>query len=184
MKIVTRHQTVISTHSDSQDLSGLYPGCLILPVPDGTPVVIGQSWAIDLDAAKASACAAIDAAAEVLRQKVLTPGAGQMAAYQAKEAQATALLQDPTPSEAEYPDIFNEIGVTADSAAEVAAAVLAAAEKWRDFGRRIERARLVAKRAVQAAVDAPGIVAARDGVAWTSLARGAAARLEKARRMA
>jgi hypothetical protein len=141
-----------------------------ITVPDGTPVTIGQPWEIDLDAAKASACAALDTAAETLRQKVLTPGAGQMAAYQAKEAQATALLQDPTPTEGEYPDIFNEIGVTADSAAEVAAAVLAAAEKWRDSGRRIERARLVAKRAVEAAGDAPGIVAARDGVAWPALA--------------
>lgn len=169
MKIVlTAAGLVFAWHPDAQDLSGVsdYAGCLILAVPDGTSVAIGQPWEIDLDVAKASACAAIDAAAESLRQAVLTPGAGQMAAYQAKEAQATALLQDPTPTEAEYPDIFNEIGVTADSAAEVAAAVLAAAEKWRDYGRLVERARLVGKKAVQAAADAPGIVAARDGVAW------------------
>ena len=166
MQCVIFGNEVVAYHPDSQDLSGLYPGCLVLTVPDGTPAEIGQAWAIDLDAAKACACAAIDAQAEVLRQTVLTPGAGQMAAYQAKEAQATALLKDPTPTEAEYPDIFNEIGVTADSAAEVAAAVLAAAEKWRDYGRLVERARLAGKKAVQAAVDAPGIVAARDGVAW------------------
>ena len=169
MQIVLRDARVIAFYPDGQALAPR-EGVLVVAVPDGTFVEIGQPWEIDLDAAKASACAALDAAAETLRQTVLTPGAGQMAAYQTKEAQATALLQDPTPSEAEYPDIFNEIGVTADSAAEVAAAVLAAAEKWRDFGRRIERARLVAKRAVQAAVDAPGIIAARDGVAWPALA--------------
>ena len=89
-----------------------------------------------------------------------------MAAYQAKEAQATALLQDPTPTEGEYPDIFNEIGVTADSAAEVAAAVLAAAEKWRAFGRLVERARLAGKKAVAAAPDTAAIITARDGVSW------------------
>ncbi|WP_300163380.1 hypothetical protein [Solidesulfovibrio sp.] len=144
----------------------MYPGCLILTVPDGTPVEIGQEWEVDLGAARASACAAIDAMAETLRQTVLTPGAGQIAAYQAKEAQATALLQDSTPTQGEYPDIFNEIGVTADSAAEVAAAVLAAAEKWREFGRKVERARLAGKRAVAGAADAAGIVAARDGLAW------------------
>ena len=166
MQFVVKNGFALALHTDKQSIDSLYPGCLILAAPDGTPVTIGQAWDIDLDAAKASACAAIDVTAESLRQTVLTPGAGQMAAYQAKEAQATALLQDPMPTEAEYPDIFNEIGVTADSAAEVAAAVLAAAEKWRDYGRRIERIRLAAKRDVQAATDAAGIVAARDGVAW------------------
>ncbi|WP_029459675.1 hypothetical protein [Solidesulfovibrio alcoholivorans] len=166
MQLIIFDNDIVAYHGDTQNISGLYPGCLVLSVPDGTPIEIGQPWAIDLDAARTSACAAIDAQAEGLRQTVLTPGAGQMAAYQAKEAQATALLQDPTPTEAEYPDIFNEIGVTADSAAEVAAAVLAAAEKWRDYGRLVERARLAGKKAVQEAADAAGIIAARDGVAW------------------
>ena len=166
MKIVVSNGIVLTTYMDSQDVAPPHSGCIILTVPNGTPVEIGQAWEIDLDAAKACACAAIDAQAEVLRQTVLTPGAGQMAAYQAKEVQATALLKDPTPTEAEYPDIFNEIGVTADSAAEVAATVLAAAEKWRDYGRLVERARLAGKKAVQAAADVADIVAARDDVAW------------------
>lgn len=127
------------------------------PEPDKT---------VGLAAAKVTACAAIDVQAEALRLTVLTPGAGQMAAYQAKEAQATAFLQDGTPTEAEYPDIFNEIGITADSGAEVAAAILAAAEKWRTFGRKVERARLAGKKAVNAASDMTGIMAAHNGVPW------------------
>ena len=166
MQIVIDNGAIGRTHPNGQDISGLYPGCLILTVPDATPVEIGQAWGIDLAAAKASACDAIDARAEKLRQTVLTPGAGQMAAYQTKEAQAAALLQDPTPTEGEYPDIFNEIGITADSAAAVAAAVLTAAERWREFGRKVERARLAGKKAVGEAVDAAGVLAARDGVAW------------------
>lgn len=166
MQIVIHDNRVVATHADGQGLAGLYPGCLILTVPDGTSVAIGLSWDVDLDAAKAAACAAIDATAETLRQTVLTPGAGQMAAYQAKEAQAAALLNDPTPTEGEYPDIFNEIGITADSAAAVAAAVLTAAEKWRTFGRAVEKARLAGKKTVATATDTAAIIAARDGVAW------------------
>ena len=116
--------------------------------------------------AKAAACATIDALAETLRSTVLTPGSGQMAAYQEKERQARALLQDDTPTEGEYPDIFNEIGITAASAGEVAMAVTTAAETWRAFGRLVERARLAGKKAVSEASDAAGVLAARDGIVW------------------
>ena len=116
--------------------------------------------------AQTAVCAQLDAHAETLRNTVLTPGAGQMSAYQAKEAQASSLLNDPTPTEAEYPDIYNEIGITADSAAGVAMAVMAAAEKWRTYGRAVERARLTGKKAVGEAVDVAGVLAARDAVVW------------------
>jgi len=126
MKIVIKRGIAIGSYSDPTNLSGVtdYDGCLILTVPDATPVEIGQAWEVDLDAAKAAACDAIDAEAERRRNLVLTPGAGQMAAYQEKERQARRLLADDTPTEAEYPDIYNEIGITADSAGEVAMAVL------------------------------------------------------------
>ena len=168
MQIVIRSGVIAGWHPDGQDLSGVaaYRDCLILTVSDGTPVAIGQPWVVDLEAAKASVWAAMDAQAERLRQNVLTPGAGQMAAYQEKERQARLLLADDTPTEAEYPDIYNEIGVTADSAGEVAMAVLAAAEKWRTYGRQVERARLAAKNAVAEAGDVAAVVAARDGVDW------------------
>jgi hypothetical protein len=129
------------------------------------PVPVVDAAAV-LAAAKTTACNALDAEAERLRNTVLTPGAGQMAAYQEKERQARALLADPTPTEAEYPDIYNEIGITADSAGEVAMAVLAAAERWRIYGRQVERARLAAKKAVDGAGDEAGILAARDEAAW------------------
>ncbi|MHC1791453.1 hypothetical protein [Solidesulfovibrio sp.] len=155
-----------AVHADSQTVAGLYPGCLALPVPDGTAVELGQPWDVDLDAAMAAVCNDIDARAETLRSAVLTPGSGQMAAYQAKEVQARALLADPTPTEGEYPDIFNEIGITADSAGAVAAAVLAAAEKWRTFGRAVERVRLAGKKVVGEAGDVAAVLAARDGLVW------------------
>ncbi len=167
MKIVlTSNLTIEAYYPDTQDLSGRHCGLLVITIPDGTPVEIGQPWEVDLAAAQASACAEIDAEAERRRNTVLTPGSGQMAAYQAKEVQARALLADDTPTEAEYPDIYNEIGLTAGSAGEVAMAVLAAAEKWRAFGRDLERARLAGKKAVGQAGDVAAVVAARDGAVW------------------
>lgn len=126
----------------------------------------GEEVAMELAAAKAAAFSRIDTQAEALRGTVLTPGSGQMAAYQGKEAQAAALLRDPTPTEGEYPDLFNEIGITADSAVGVASAVLTAAEKWRLFGRAVEKARLSGKKAVSAATDVAGVEAAEAAVSW------------------
>ena len=156
----------MATHPDGQDIAGLYPDGIAVQVPNGTPAEVGQPWTVDLDMAKTAVCADIDARAEKLRQMVLTPGAGQMAAYQEKERQARLLLADATPTEGEYPDIFNEIGVTADTAQEVAVAVLEAAGQWRAYGRMVERARLTGKKAVGQAADLAGILAARDGVSW------------------
>ncbi|QAZ69095.1 hypothetical protein [Solidesulfovibrio carbinolicus] len=168
MQLVIKGEVVAAQHPDAQNLSGIsdYSSSLILTVPDDTPVEIGQAWAVNVDAAKSSACNAIDAEAEQRRNAVLTPGSGQMAAYQAKERQARALLQDDNPTEGEYPDIFSEIGITADSAGEVAMAVLAAAEKWRAYGRQVERARLTVKKAVRQAEDVEGVIAAKNKAVW------------------
>ena len=64
MQIVIHDNRVVATHADGQGLASLYPGCLILTVPDGTPVAIGQPWNVDLDAARAGQLAAIRAACD------------------------------------------------------------------------------------------------------------------------
>jgi len=149
--------------------SNLPLGVAIVNPPDGIPLFGGEWLQPDLATLQAEACARIDAAAEALRQTVLTPGTGQMAVYQTKETQARAILQDPEPDETKYPDIYNEIGITADSVQEVAMAVLAAAERWRLFGRSIEKARLAGKKAVNAAVDQAALNAAETAVVWPAL---------------
>ncbi|OLN27370.1 hypothetical protein DVDV_2168 [Desulfovibrio sp. DV] len=166
MQIIVQNGHILAIHDSNQEISGRYPGGVAVAVPDETSVAIGQPWEVDLEAAKTSACKAIDATAETLRNAVLTPGSGQMAAYQAKEEQAWALLADPTPTEGEYPDIFNEIGITAASAGEVAMAVVAAAERWRAYGRSVERVRLSAKKAVAEASGLTAVLAARNRVDW------------------
>jgi len=141
-------------------------GVAIVNPPNGIPLFGGEWLQPELATLQASACARIDAAAEALRQSLLTPGTGQMAVYQAKETQARAILQDPEPDETKYPDIYNEVGITADTVQEVAMAVLAAAERWRLFGRSIEKARLAGKKAVNAAADQAALKAAEAAVAW------------------
>jgi hypothetical protein len=156
----TDEQTAVILGSD------LPLGVAIVNPPDGIPLFGGEWLQPDLAALQAEACARIDATAEALRQSILTPGTGQMAVYQAKETQARAILQDPEPNETKYPDIYNEIGITADTVQEVAMAVLAAAERWRLFGRSIEKARLAGKKAVNAAADQAALKAAEAAIAW------------------
>jgi len=140
-------------------------GVSLVEPPDGVPMFGGEWLTPDIASLQAEVCARIDATAEALRQTVLTPGTGQMAVYQAKETQARAILLDPEPDETKYPDIYNEVGITADTVQEVAMAVLAAAERWRLLGRSIEKARLAGKKVVNAA-DPAAIKAAEKAVAW------------------
>jgi len=69
-------------------------------------------------------------------------------------------------TEVEYPDLYNEIGITAGTVHEVAMAILAAAERWRVYGRAVERARLSGKKAVAEATDPAGVAAAETAIVW------------------
>lgn len=115
---------------------------------------------------QSTACTAIDEQAESLRSIVLTPGSGQMAAYQEKERQAFEYLEAEDPVDSDFPDLVNEVGVTAGTLLEVAHAVAVAAAAWRVFGRMVERARLAGKKAVEAAVDSDSIQTILEEIAW------------------
>lgn len=134
--------------------------------------------AAGLEAARDAACVRIDARAEVLRRAVLTPGAGQMAAYLAKETQARAFLCDGEPAETAYPDLYNEVGITAATPQDVAMAILTAAESCRAFGRAVEKTRLGLKKAVREAGDAAGVATAETAAAWPRVSGAAPGRLE------
>lgn len=141
---------------------------------DGGVVEIVPYVAPDLDASRAAAVQQIDSRAEALRLTVITPGAGQMAAYLRKEAQARAYLAATVPTdpealaafEAAYAAIYGEVGITADTPREVARIIVANADAWFAFGDAIERARLAGKQAVQAAQDQAAIDAAVAAIVW------------------
>lgn len=172
-----RAETVYSTTTAQPRVVselGAIPEGFTLLAPPAYPVWSDGGWTHDLQAVKRAACADIDAQAEALRLTVLTPGAGQMAAYQRKESQAREFLTAtaPTPPEAlaaferTYSAIYGEVGITADTPEEVARVVVKNADAWYAFGDAIERVRLAAKNAINAASDTAEATTARDNAAW------------------
>lgn len=132
------------------------------------PIILAK----DLSAPKAAARAAIDQAAEAARQKHLTEGSGQALVYQAKQAQAAAFLAkyptDPgTPADAAlYPLLQAEAGITAPTLFGVAQAVSAMAGQWMTLAAGIEKTRLAAKAAINAAATETAIAAAVTAASW------------------
>lgn len=99
MQIVIHDNRVVATHADSQGLAGLYPGCLILSVPDGTPVEIGQPWNVDLDAARAAKIREAAAACDAVLQPLGTEyGAWERETWDVQANEADALMAAPEAS--------------------------------------------------------------------------------------
>lgn len=144
-----------------------------------------QTWVVDwqsgtiattprdtLASAKAEALAAIDAAAESARLLYITAGAGQSMTYDAKQLEAREILFDAASTAAAdamdsatlksvYPMIWASIPATGATPSAVATAVQAQALAWAAKGAEIEKARLDAKAAVQAAVTSDQVAAAK-----------------------
>lgn len=100
---------------------------------------------------KASLKAMVDRQAEVERGRYITPGAGQAMTYQAKAAEAQRFVE--TEGAGDYPLLTAEVGVTGATLDDVATVVLAMHSQWQLVGAGIERARLTAKAAIDAAED-------------------------------
>lgn len=105
----------------------------------------------DLAAIKRSLKSDIDAQAETERARYITPGSGQAMTYQAKAAEAIRYHE--ASGAGEYPLLSAEIGVTGATLGDVAATVIAMHNQWLLMGAQIERARLSAKAAIEAAED-------------------------------
>lgn len=178
MQIVLQGGRVLVTHLDGQAIDGLYPGCLVLSVPNDTPVEEDQIWPVDLDVLQTAACARIDARAETLCNQVITPGSAQMARYQRKEGQARDYLEalqagtlppDAAALAAAYPAVIGEVGITAATPEAVATTIVAMADAWWAYGDAVEASRLAGKRAVMAAGDPAGVAAAEASIVWPGL---------------
>lgn len=120
----------------------------------------------DLAAIKAAAKTQIDEAAELARLKYITPGSGQAMTYQQKAAEAAACIVDEDPQPERYPLLAAEVGITASTLAGVALVVSQANAQWAVIGAAIEAARLGAKAAVDAAIDAPAVYAVAETIVW------------------
>ena len=118
--------------------------------------------------------AKIDAEAEAVRQRFITPGAGQAMEYQEAVNQARAYLADPTGS---YPMVQADVDAgtidpripgPVETLAEAADLILFMYDRWLEVGSAIRQIRLTAKASVEAA---PNIAAMADAaqIDWEAL---------------
>jgi hypothetical protein len=145
-------------------------------LPEGAGIVLVPPDAVrgaevDLEIIRAAVVAQIDAQAEMARQGVLTPGAGQALTYQRKEAEARAWFAE---KKAATPFLSAEAEARGMTIFALASEVIRNADAWTTIGAAIEGMRMGAKAAVAAAQTLGAIVDASK-VKWATLTdRGAA----------
>lgn len=113
--------------------------------------VAKASESVSLDDLKSALKASVDLQAEAERAKYITLGAGQAMTYQAKAAEAQRYIE--SSGLGSFPLLEAEVGVTGETLADVAFVVLSMHGQWQTIGAQIERARLSAKAAINAAAD-------------------------------
>lgn len=113
----------------------------------GNAVTVAE---INLGPVRDALYAKIDADAEAVRLRFITPGAGQAITYLWKTQEAKDFLADATTP---VPILEAEAAALGKSVADLAAEVLAATQQWLVIGTKIEAARRVAKTSVGAATN-------------------------------
>jgi len=150
--------------------SGVVGSAALQHLPEELGVVVVPQAAIvgaalDLVVLRDTAAASIDAQAELVRQSILTPGAGQAMTYQRKEAEARAWsLYNDTAT----PFLSAEASARGMTIADLAAEIIELADAWVAIGAAIEGLRMGAKAAVGRAANLGAIVAAGK-VDWSVL---------------
>lgn len=156
MQIVLRDARVIAFYPDGQALAPR-EGVLVVAVPDGTAVEIGQAWEVTVDQAVAArtleAAAACSAVLSSLRSRFAS---GEELTWQAQLAEAQAIHANPSLAESAYPTIAGIIAVTGETAADFASQVIKNNTTWT-----IVSAYVIGQR--QAFVAAIKTAAAKDG---------------------
>lgn len=122
----------------------------------------------ELDFTRAEALQTVDNSAGELRTALGSTGYGQESVYLVKENQARAYCSAVSPIDAEYPMLLAEVGITADTVAEVANVICDMAETWRSFVTDIEAIRLMAKKQIKLASSIGEIENILDSISWPS----------------
>ncbi|KAB2773244.1 hypothetical protein F9L00_24835 [Brucella anthropi] len=157
------------SHDEYQALlDGQTSGAQIRADDSGKPYIYQVAVEVPLSAVKDALKAQIDALAETERLKYITPGNGQAMTYQQKVAEAQAFKTATNPKATDYPILSSEVGITAETLAEVADIVLAAFAQWQQIGAAIEAIRLGAKRDIDAAEDETSARAIVEAIVWPS----------------
>lgn len=120
---------------------------------------------VNLDPVRADVCARIDAEAEAVRAKFITPGSGQVMTYLIKQTEAAAYLANPASA---TPFLTAEADATGTTVSALASAVAANAAAWIATGAKIEAARRKAKMEVTSAANIAALHAASQ-VDWIAV---------------
>lgn len=134
------------------DVSGPEP--VLMPI---APQIIDG---IAFDNARRVALANIENLVLGARTRFITNLPGQDAIYQAKYEEAVRFQADPLPNMSEYPFLTAEVGVTAPTAADLAAMWVQLRNGWLSIAAHIEKARLIAGASLQSATTIAAIDAA------------------------
>jgi hypothetical protein len=126
----------------------------------GWKVVAGALVRVSIAPVKAAALAEIGRKIAVLRAQYLTDLPGQGMIYLGKEAEARAYLAASDPSLADYPMISAEVGVTAETAYQVAQVWICKSQIWQQLAAALEATRLTATNAIAAAADEAAVAVA------------------------
>jgi len=111
----------------------------------------------DLTNLKTLAKVSIDDGAEAFRLQFITNGTGQAMAYQEKYEEALLVTSGDIITDDQIPHILAEVGITAPTKEDVAQVILNLQSIWKGISAKIEKARLTAKDAVDAAKSAAEI---------------------------
>ncbi|WP_415183529.1 hypothetical protein [Phaeovulum sp.] len=148
--------------------AGQGPAGNYIEVPDDTPtanlaalrVADGALVTANLAPLKLDAVAKINQVIGYLRAAITTDIAGQQMIYLRKESEARAWLAEATPDIAEYPMIAAEVGITGETADQVAQVWVNMAALWTGISAGLEGARIGHISLVDAAQTAAEIDAA------------------------
>jgi hypothetical protein len=131
------------------------------------------NWELNLTAYRALACSNVDTQAANLRAAVFTSDPGQAKAYQLKYDQAVLCLADASASNASYPYIAAEVGITAPSTGvpatdlhNVATIIKAKGDAEEAWGMSLEPLRLTAKNSINAATSASAVEGVMTNLTW------------------
>jgi hypothetical protein len=125
-------------------------------------VIEGALVKVTLEPIKAAYLERIRREVSVRRSLYITDLVGQDMVYLRKEAEAVAYLAEAAPDLGNYPMLAAEVGVTAETAHQVAQIWLYMSQAWQGIAARLEGLRLVAGNAIAAALTEADILAAYD----------------------
>ena len=125
-----------------------------------------SNWELNLTTCRTLACATVDDQVASLRSAVYTSDPGQAMAYSLKLQQAQACLSNAGASNAAYPYLAAEIGITAPTLQGVAQTIVAAGAACTAWGMSLEPIRLSAKNAINAATSASAVSTVVTNLQW------------------